>query len=493
MRPFLLLACVLISGLLPRDRTIAADPDAVRQSLRRATEFMTNHVAVHGGYAWVSSADGKYSHGEGVAGPTRVWVQPPGTPAVGMALLEAYQATGDEVHLNAARAAAEALIQGQLRSGGWGYSIEFDSKARQKIPYRVGPNGGRDKIAKTPRPGGWDIWRQRKFKTNKTMIDDDVTPASIRFLAKLDQELNFKDASVHDAAQYALRSVLGAQYPIGAWGHNYDRYAMETPSAEHYPILKASYPDDWSRRTTNDFHGCYMINDRITLNMIRTMLLAAKIYDDDRYRKSAITGGQFLLNAQMPEPQPAWAQQYDRHMKPVWDRKFEPPAITGGESQDVLEVLVLLYEETKDRQYLQAFQKAYLYLSKSLRPDGKLARYYELKTNRPIYFSKDYELTYDDSEMPDHYGFVIDSRLDKLLRLYNQATGKAKKSPTRRRDLAKRVDAIVAAQRQDGAWLEPGFVRNEAGKKVIPPEGIVQSDTFIKNVSRLCDYLNADE
>ena len=79
-------------------------------------------------------------------------------------------------------------------------------------------------------------------------------PKSIRakILARL------KDKEVHEAAQYALRSTLGAQYPIGAWGHNYDRFVFETPSKSHYPVIKASFPDTWTRQSQNDFNGCYM-------------------------------------------------------------------------------------------------------------------------------------------------------------------------------------------------------------------------------------------
>ena len=42
--------------------------------------------------------------------------------------------------------------------------------------------------------------------------------------------------------------------------------------------------------------------------------------------------GDFILAAQMPEPQPAWAQQYDAAMHPAWARKFEPAseAVASG-------------------------------------------------------------------------------------------------------------------------------------------------------------------
>ena len=48
---------------------------------------------------------------------------------------------------------------------------------------------------------------------------------------------------------------------------------------------------------------------------------------------AAKRGGDFLLLAQMPEPQPAWCQQYHPDMHPVWARKFEPPAIACSESE----------------------------------------------------------------------------------------------------------------------------------------------------------------
>ena len=47
---------------------------------------------------------------------------------------------------------------------------------------------------------------------------------------------------------------------------------------------------------------------------------------------AARRGGDFILLAQMPEPQPAWAQQYNARMEPAWARRFEPASITGGES-----------------------------------------------------------------------------------------------------------------------------------------------------------------
>ena len=48
----------------------------------------------------------------------------------------------------------------------------------------------------------------------------------------------------------------------------------------------------------------------------------------------------------MPDPQPAWAQQYNADMQPVWSRQFEPTAISGRESQAAMWALLKLTAAT---------------------------------------------------------------------------------------------------------------------------------------------------
>ncbi len=233
------------------------------------------------------------------------------------------------------------------------------------------------------------------------------------------------------------------------------------------------------------------------------MWIASEIYHSDEYRQSALRAADFLLDAQMPEPQPAWSQQYNYQMQPVWARKFEPPAVSGAESQVVIDALMDMAIYTGDSKYLAPIPRALEYLNSSSLPDGQLARFYELKTNKPLYFTKDYQLTYSDADLPTHYGFKIDNQLDKLTQRYQQlknlnADGLkalrdkvrepgALKSPKVPSDKA--IVQIITAQDPRGAWVEPGKLKYI---KATPKERpMIKSETFIKNLDQLSRYIQA--
>ncbi len=459
--------------------TSAADslPVQATSALKRAVEFYHGKVAVHGGYVYRYSDDLAKREGEGKVENEKVWVQPPGTPSVGMAYLEAYELLGDEYLLKAARDAAECLIQGQLRTGGWRESIEFDPAERKKFAYRV--EMPRDK------------------QNNHTTFDDDKTQSAMRLLMRLDQVLKFKDERLHEASLFALDSVVKAQFPNGGWGQGYDEF----PNPADFPVKPASYPESWSRTYPGGkYWKFYTLNDNAIADTIDALLLAGKIYGEPKYRNAALKGGEFLILAQMPEPQPAWAQQYDFDMHPCWARKFEPASITGGESQGAIRILTRLYVETGDRKFLAPIPKALDYLERSRLPNGQIARFYELKTNKPLYFTKSYELTYDDSDLPTHYGFKQDGKLDQLRREYEGVTKLTEKELVARRDskpsrpmssksLEAQVRKLIESLDDRGAWVEDGQLRYHG--KSDPTRRVIDSGTFIRNVGTLSRYLAA--
>ncbi|MFG0296150.1 MAG: pectate lyase [Maioricimonas sp. JB045] len=466
---------MVLAGSLPATAD-GPDREQVEAALDQALRFFHDHCSHHGGYVWRYSRDLTLSEGEAETGPDTAWVQPPGTPAVGMTFLEAWRVTGKEEYRDWAVEVAHALVRGQMQSGGWFYRIDFDEDERKRWGYR-------DNTAFRP--------SRRKNRTNVTTLDDDVTPAAIRLLMQVDRELDFSDRKIHDAATFALDAILAAQYPNGGWYQNWDRYPKPA-SADEFPVLQASYPDDWSRIWLNDWPGRYFNNDNVSGNVIATLLEAWDTYEDERYLEAARRGGEFLIRAQMPAPQPAWAQQYDPKMHPCWDRKFEPPAISGLESQDVMETLLLLYRRTGEKRFLEPIPRALKYLKDSEVSDGRLARFYELKSNRPLYFTKDYKLTYDPDDSPTHYGFVVDSRLDAIAAEYarlSRGTRGADVTVSKSRDDVGREAAIaIGLLDRRGAWVDR---RSMKGHRKASPEGVIQSETFNRNARILCEYLRA--
>ncbi|MYA79495.1 MAG: hypothetical protein F4X39_03070 [Acidobacteriia bacterium] len=490
---------VLVSACSPV--RVAHEPAAklseagVREALRGAAEFYRNEVATEGAYHFVYSEDLSYGRSEAARGLTQASVQRGGTPIVGMAYLEAYEATDDRFFLEAARDAARALVRGQVCSGGWDYIIEFDPEKRRQFPYRSEGNCDGFKV-KPGVEGG----------RPSTTLDDNVSQAALRLLMRVDRELDFKDEQIHEAALYALDTLIRAQYPNGAWPQRY----TEFPDPSRHPVKRASYPESWSREWPGpDYRGHYTFNDNSISDVIDMMLEASRIYDEPNYQAAAERGGDFILLAQMPDPQPGWAQQYDADMQPAWARIFEPSSVTGGESQGVMKTLLLLYRETGKKKYLEPIPRALDYYEKSVLPETDnpskyraracppgsicLARFYELETNRPLYITKGtrvnvrgrssellggYKVSYSDESVITHYGVL--TRGDQLPQIraeyerIKEADPKTLRRPDRLSglspwnqddgdepaevDIRDRAAAALSSLSDRGAWVEEGVI-----------------------------------
>ncbi len=451
----------------------ALDQAEATRALHKVISFYRQDVGYEGAYLWRYSADLTRQEGEGKANKTSGWTQPPGTPSVGEAYLKAWRVSGDERCLMAAKEAAYALIRAQLQSGGWSSHFDLGAEGRRRYAYRVdGRQAG---------------------KNNYTTFDDNKSQSALVLLMHVDEALNFKDPKIHDAVSYALEKMLAAQYPNGAWPQQF----IGPPDKSKFPVSKASYPETWSRTyPKKDYRGYYTLNDN-NMSVITEMLFEAhRIYEREDCFAAAEKTGDFFLLAQMPAPQPGWAQQYDLEMHPAWARKFEPASITGGESQSVMRSLLNLYRFTGKKKFLKPLPRALAYYRKSELPDGKLARFYELHANRPLYFTKDYQLTYSDADMPTHYGFKVSSKIDSIEREYERvgalAPGKLKPihrvaAPVKMNpSLAQRAKTVVEALDARGAWVEEGTLRSdESVSKVI------ETRTLIKNLDVLAQFVGA--
>jgi hypothetical protein len=194
----------------------------------------------------------------------------------------------------------------------------------------------------------------------------------------------------------------------------------------------------------------------------------------------------------MPEPQPGWCQQYNYEMIPIWARKFEPAAITGWESQDVMETLIRSARYLGEKKYLEPIPRALAYYKKCLLPDDKIARYYEFKTNRPLYMDARYQLTYDDSAAPSHYGWKQAARLDEIEKALGDArNGAAAPRPPAVSD--DEIRKIVHDLDDQGRWLTTYASERLVGQpKFAPGFRYISSEVFSRNVETLSRYLHRE-
>jgi len=121
-------------------------------------------------------------------------------------------------------------------------------------------------------------------------------------------------------------------------------------------------------------------------------------------------------------------------------------------------------------------------------PNGKVARYYEFTTNKPLYMDARYQLTYDDSAAPSHYGWQQPARFQEIAaKLNNAKKGMATAS---RKPAVADVRKIVEALDAEGRWIS-----TFEGEKLVgqPPfeQGFrfISSEVFSRNVSTLCEWL----
>lgn len=445
----------------------APSVNEAKSAIDRAATFYREKAAVNGGYVYYYSLDFSRRLGEGVAESTEIWVQPPGTPTVGEAFLDAYEATGSRAHLDSAIAAGKALVHGQIESGGWRNSVNFNPAGARADLYRNGKGNPKGK--------------------NFSTLDDDITQAALRFMMRLDETLKFEDATIHESVEYATTRLLQAQFPNGAFPQGW------TGPVEARPLKESRYPDyDWrTEGRIKQYWDEYTLNDGLAGSMTDMLIRAHKIYKDDKYLSALGKLGEFLILSQMPDPQPAWAQQYGPDMQPIWARAFEPPAISGRESEDVMISLMKIAEYTGEDRFLEPIVRGVKYLESSLLPDGRLARYYELQNNKPLYMERNggvYSLTNDDSNLPSHYGWKNPSRLDLIKQAYRAKL--AGRSAVAVLEPAivdpDEIEEVVDNLDDEGRWISEYDGELLVGQpKFQPGEKYLNSAVFVENIETL--------
>jgi len=408
----LMLFLVTIAGAEPAGSTGGPSVGDVQASLRQAVAYIRS-ISTEGGYVYQYSLDLKTRSAERPATETQIAIEPPGTPSMGIAFLRAYSATQDPFYLEAAREAALALSRCQLGSGGWHPTADFD-------PARPNEDG---------RLYGGDNYKfgQVIKHTLSTKFDDNTTQSAVTFLlaysVAVRDSADPRDDVIRETLDRALRDgMLGAQYPNGAWPQCYH---AKPRNPDDYPIKKAHIPDDYLRTWPDeDYTPYYTFNDLAQSDCVKVMFLAWKVLGNPVYLDSAVRGSDFILLAQLPEPQPAWAQQYDFDMVPAWARSHECPAVSSHESAGPLRTLLVAYLATGERKYFDAASAAVGWLERSAVGPNRWMRLYELKTNRPVFGDDRGEILYSRDELrgkfKTSYNWESSYKIPEVLNQYEQ-------------------------------------------------------------------------
>lgn len=448
------------------------DVKSVSEAIKKAASFARTSLSFAGGYPTRWSRNLKEYRTSDATSPTIISIEDPGTPSIGLVMLRAYEATGDKLYFQAAQEVKQALLWTQLATGGWDTLHDFAPANARRRHYRRDLDAGDT---------------ERGSRNAHTTLDDDKSQNALRFLLELAHLPESKeDHSLHAALKFGMEALLAAQMPHGGWPQGFSG-----PADAALPVKKPTLPQDWPKKWPElNYTGYVTLNDGNLLSIAKLLTRAHELTMDDRYLTALKKLGDFHLLAQCPEPQPGWAQQYNANMEPVWARKFEPPSVAGHETLWALETLHEVWLVTGDDKYKAPYAAAFAWLERSKLPGNYHARFYELHTNKPLYFVKDtYELTFDDSNMPTHYGFKtneLQEDIDAFKKLIatprDEQLAKRIDPPTPRawlskaKGAAKKAVTALGDQNKEGVWTR---------------ENIIDGSVFVKNMHAMINYLEA--
>ncbi|MEX2573261.1 MAG: pectate lyase [Balneolaceae bacterium] len=384
--------CFLLILLMPLNSGAqTGEPtNEVEQAMLKASRFMVEEVSTNGGYLRLYLPDFSRRWGELEAFDTQIWTQG-STPEMGQVFLDAYEATGEEYYYHAAEKVAQALIWGQQPSGGWHYIVDFaGDRSLKRWHQTIGRNA-------------WGFEEYYHYYGNAT-LDDDVTTGAARFLLRI--YLQKLDSAYKPALEKAIDFILKSQYSLGGW-------------PQRYPLMY-----EFSKDGKSDYTSFYTFNDNVISGAIDFLIRCYQALGQERLLDPIRRGMNFYLLTQQGDPQPGWAQQYDRNLKPAHARSYEPPAISTGTTYEHVLMMLRFYRYTGDRRYLSRLPDAIDWLEKVTLPEDARDRdrrthayFMEIGTDKPLYSHRtgtgvtdgEYWIDYSDEIA---YGFGYNTHLD---------------------------------------------------------------------------------
>jgi len=177
-----------------------------------------------------------------------------------------------------------------------------------------------------------------------------------------------------------------------------------------------------------------------------------------------------------------------------------------------------MYLELGDERLLESVARAVDWYGRSriggTEEEGLWARFYELETNKPLYFTKTYDLVYTDDDLPIHYSFKGNYGVNAMMSRYQRIREKGREAvladsrkPTEAKEwlrkekaLAPEVQKLLDAMDGKGRWVKrvpkTEQQRDEKGRVVrVVDEGepldMMYTREFVQNLRTLSDYVEA--
>ncbi|MDR1336337.1 MAG: polysaccharide lyase 10 [Tannerella sp.] len=460
MKRKILLALLAISSLSASVQGESLKREAA-EAMKRATVFMMDSAGRRGGFVWGYLPDFSRTWGELEAFPTTVWVQSPGTPAVGNILLDAFHATGDEYYYQMAERVANILVFGQLECGGWNYLFDLDGEASLRRWYAtIGKNA-------------WGCSEFNHYYGNAT-FDDGTTAGAANFILRM--YLEKLDPRYKPSLEKAVRFVLESQYPAGGW-------------PQRYP-LRYDYP---SRNGDPDYTSHITLNDAVVDDNIEWLTRCLHVLGDPRAGEALLKAMNCVKNLQQAAPTAGWADQYTLDLKPATAREFEPAAVSVSGTVNCIVNLMQYFGTTGDARFLSGipaaldFLRSVAFKEEDARKFGKKVdagqilcpRFLIPGTHTPLFIHRkgshvnngSYYTDQHPENLIEHYSSIATVNIDELTAAYESLAAAALASPPFHSSPASKlpeyysgdltaVDAGQAAQLirsldAKGRWLSP--------------------------------------
>jgi hypothetical protein len=416
-------------------------------ALKRAAVYMDETVSYRGGYVWSYAPDLSQQFGEMEAYRTMCWIQPPGTPSVGHAYLDAYHATGDKRFFQAALRTAMAIKYAQRQDGGWNYIHDFAGESSLKRWYNtIGRNG-------------WRLEEFQHYYGNST-FDDAGTAVAAQLMLRMYLETGNEtfDHATHKAIDFIREAQFGSNMGIadGGWPQ---RFPHNPNSISSMPMPNPSQlpPNSWAGMEDGDYTLHVTFNDDVMGENIKFLTMCVMSLGKKHLVPNIIRAMECMRRLQQPAPQAGWSLQHLSRSTngrpagaPAGARSYEPRSLATHTTQTNIRQLFNYFLLTGERKYLTRVPEAIAWLKTCPLPADAAARNPLLGGGRthPTYV----QLGTNDAIYVHRYGSNIHNgayyyNKDLLATLSHYSAGRAIDIPgleARYNELASMTDAQVA-------------------------------------------------